>query len=178
MSLIPFEDIFYPERRHYSLVPAGHHWASPLGGGLVSSILNDGFRNLQALERELGEFGVDGTDNGKRLNFRCNVAGYRPDELKVDLEGNELVISGEHKDDSEGQSIHRTFVRRITVPEHIVKETIKCDLDEKGRLTVLGQSKDVPASQKQSIPIGFKQSAKGQNAVEGSAQNEKTTCKK
>ena len=31
---------------------------------------------------------------GGQITFSCNVAGYRPEELKVDVEGNSLVVKG------------------------------------------------------------------------------------
>ena len=31
---------------------------------------------------------------GGQIAFSCNVAGYRPEELKVDVEGNSLVVKG------------------------------------------------------------------------------------
>ena len=31
---------------------------------------------------------------GGQITFSCNVAGYRPEELKVDVEGDSLVVRG------------------------------------------------------------------------------------
>ena len=33
-------------------------------------------------------------DDGGHITFSCNVAGYRPEELKVDIEGDSLVVKG------------------------------------------------------------------------------------
>ena len=32
--------------------------------------------------------------DGGHVTFSCNVAGYRPEELKVDIEGESLVVKG------------------------------------------------------------------------------------
>lgn len=74
MSLIPFED-FYPEHR-YGVLPLLR--PKPL----TLSVL-EGFRELQKLERELGQLncGLESENGG--FMFRCNVAGYLPEELKV-----------------------------------------------------------------------------------------------
>ena len=53
----------------------------------------DKFRILfQELERQMMEVKTD--PEGGQIAFSCNVAGYRPEELKVDVEGNSLVVKG------------------------------------------------------------------------------------
>ena len=37
---------------------------------------------------------VKSDEEGDNVTFSCNVAGYRPEELKVDVEGDALVIKG------------------------------------------------------------------------------------
>ena len=49
--------------------------------------------------------------------------------------------------------MHRQFVRRVVIPEGIKKETIKCDLDENGRLSICATRNGQPT---QNIPIDFK----------------------
>lgn len=154
MALIlnSFDDFYHPIDR-YSIIPNRRNF---LNNNVFSSILSDRLYELQQLERELGQF--QKVDDSNELNFCCNVAGYNPDELTVDLEGDEIVIKGEHKQSSKGQSVHRTFIRSVTVPKNINKESIKCNIGEKGRLELTAQPNDVPIKQKQNIPIGFKQS--------------------
>lgn len=91
------------------------------------------------------------------LNQSLNVE-HKIRFSQVNVEDNDLVITGEHKDSGDQQSVHRTFMRRIKLPETIHKETIECNLDEKGRLEVTANHKDTPKVTRQSIPIGFKQS--------------------
>jgi len=148
-------------------------------GGLLANVLNEGFRELQQMERELGhvltnvggaEVGQLTTEQGGKggsgYKFSCSVAGYAPEELSVDLEGEELVICGEHKAEGEGQSIHRQFTRRVLLPEAVNKETISCNIDDKGQLEVRAASKELPAAaEKVSIPIGFKESSSNAQAA-------------
>ena len=93
---------------------------------------------------------VKSDEEGGKVVFSCNVAGYRPEELKVDVErrsrhqrfvfglknGCTLHLlsnfSDEHKEKHGGQTVHRTFHRSIALPEGVVKESIQCNLDEKG----------------------------------------------
>lgn len=48
-------------------------------------------------------------DDGK-LIVRADVPGFKPDEIKVELEGNTLTLSGEHEETSEEKQ--RDFLRR------------------------------------------------------------------
>uniref|UniRef100_A0A915EPU9 SHSP domain-containing protein n=1 Tax=Ditylenchus dipsaci TaxID=166011 RepID=A0A915EPU9_9BILA len=106
MSLIPFEDLFTPSRR-----PVYYH--QRYTPDLMTSLLNDSFGQLQQLERQLGQAVQE---DGNNYNFKCSVAGYRPEELSVDVQGEQLVIQGKHQQQDNDQSIHRTFERRLTLP--------------------------------------------------------------
>ena len=98
------------------------------------------------------------------FTYKVDASGFRPEELKVELQGNEIVLQGEHKEQNDGESVHRQFIRRVLIPDQIQRESIKCDLDNRGRLCVSGKSK-IPEGQGQtrSIPIEM---AKGKPAVE------------
>ena len=166
MSLIPFEDFFFPSQRpvYRTRYPLTHyHYNTPaVPDRLISSALNDAFGQLQQLERQLGQLQQEESStggDGKNYSFKCNVAGYLPEELNVDLQGDELVIQGEHKQEGDGQSLHRTFLRRVTLPESVHRETIQCNIDDQGRLEVRAERKVQDQKPKVSIPIGFKSAA-------------------
>ncbi|KAI1710126.1 hsp20/alpha crystallin family domain-containing protein [Ditylenchus destructor] len=175
MALISaFDDFFYPQscyRIRPRYVPLIHN------DGLFSSMLNDTFGELQRLERELGQLTQD-TQKGDHFSFKCNVAGYRPEELQVDLQGDQLVIQGEHQHNDERQSVHRTFKRMVALPDTVHKDTIECSIDEKGRLEVRAQNKALEQDeQKRNIPIGFRQN-QDQNVVNGQEQPKQVEQKK
>jgi HSP20 family protein len=48
-------------------------------------------------------------DDGK-LIVRADLPGYKPDEIKVEFEGDILALSGEHEESSEGNE--QNFLRR------------------------------------------------------------------
>ncbi|KAE9554330.1 hypothetical protein FO519_002440 [Halicephalobus sp. NKZ332] len=91
------------------------------------------------------------------FDYKVNASGFKPEELKVDLEGEELVVRGEHNDTKENESVQRSFVRRVKLPHGSCKDTIKCDMDSEGHLIVTGIRASLPESQKKSIPITFKE---------------------
>jgi len=173
MSLLPFTDPFdsmfnntrRPRYRRTGdwgpLIPLSimlpfhssvEHPSSGLGSYLTAE-----FHKMQELESQMIDVQMNNEDG--QMRFSCNVAGYLPEELNVDVEGNDLVISGEHKQQGGGQSVHRTFMRRLTLPEGVHKESIMCNIDEKGCLCVKAQRPTLDQPARISIPIGFKQSA-------------------
>jgi HSP20 family molecular chaperone IbpA len=36
------------------------------------------------------------------FTYKVDASGFRPEELKVELQGNEIVLQGEHKEQNEG----------------------------------------------------------------------------
>ncbi|CAK5018157.1 unnamed protein product [Meloidogyne enterolobii] len=77
---------------------------------------------IAILDRTLPHVFVNRKTN--EFSFSCNIAGYTPEELQVELVGAELVISGAHKQQTINQSFTASFSRRILLPEGVHKETI------------------------------------------------------
>ncbi|KAI1710223.1 hsp20/alpha crystallin family domain-containing protein [Ditylenchus destructor] len=159
MSLMPFDD-FSPFGYNRRILPYRSSWMNPYNSPadrLMFSALNDSLGEIQQLERQLGQLEPSIDDKGD-FSFRCNVQGYRPEELKVDVHGDQLVIQGEHQHNDGRQSVHRTFKRMVALPEDVLKETVQCNIDERGRLEVRAHSKSLPGQQRKNIPIGFRKS--------------------
>jgi HSP20 family molecular chaperone IbpA len=177
MSLIAFDDFFYPTHRPV-VRRCGHSPSHYEPYGLFAHLMNDSFGQLQQLERQLGELqrpeATNGKgDGGKEYSFKCSVAGYHPEELTVDVQGDELLISGEHSQKGEGQSIHRTFKRCVTLPQDVHKESIQCNINEQGQLEVRAERKQLDQAPKLNIPIGFKESSKPEAAANPAESAEK-----
>lgn len=147
-----------------ALIPASRYYR-----GFFNNIFDEGFRELQRLERHLGELQNHNFNNNfqnKGLTYRCSVAGYNPEELKVDIKGNELIIQGEHKSESEGQTLQRSFTRSFSLPSNINKEAIQCSINEKGQLEIMAPKlESVDAAQTKSIPIDYKPSEETKNTI-------------
>uniref|UniRef100_A0AC35GFJ7 SHSP domain-containing protein n=1 Tax=Panagrolaimus sp. PS1159 TaxID=55785 RepID=A0AC35GFJ7_9BILA len=95
-------------------------------------------------------------DNGQ-FKFAFDIQDYKPEELKIDVEGRDLIVAGNHKSEDEHGILEKQFTRRFTIPENIDLETIKCDFDEKNRaLEIYGKKHEIKDSEKKSIKIGMK----------------------
>nr|ACZ13350.1 small HSP21-like protein [Bursaphelenchus xylophilus] len=90
------------------------------------------------------------------LTFACDTQGFKPDELKVDIQGQTLLVSGKHQEEKEGEKLERHFQRAIRLPKHVDLAQIKSELDEQGKLTVLVPKVVQPDPKPTSIPIQVK----------------------
>uniref|UniRef100_A0A914PR42 SHSP domain-containing protein n=1 Tax=Panagrolaimus davidi TaxID=227884 RepID=A0A914PR42_9BILA len=63
-------------------------------------------------------------ENGK-FEIKCSIPGFLPEELKLDLDGDKLILTGEKKSSTSFQRIERIFC----IPSGVKKETIKCEFD-------------------------------------------------
>uniref|UniRef100_A0A915CVJ3 SHSP domain-containing protein n=1 Tax=Ditylenchus dipsaci TaxID=166011 RepID=A0A915CVJ3_9BILA len=95
--------------------------------------------------------------NGE-FNYRVDVSGFRPEEMNVNVEGDDIIVQGQHKSGNEDEQVQRSFYRRVRIPQGIHRESIQCNLDERGRLYVTGKKLQKDQEQSRSIPIGFKKS--------------------
>jgi HSP20 family molecular chaperone IbpA len=68
-------------------------------------------------------------DENETFYLKCNVDGYELDELSVDFQDGELIISGCHKENQEPESMEKLFIRRIRLPEGLDPNKIRCELD-------------------------------------------------
>ncbi len=68
-------------------------------------------------------------DDGK-LVIRADVPGFKPEEIKVELEGDTLTVSGEHEESTEAekrsfQRRYSAFRRSIALPPDVDAEGIE-----------------------------------------------------
>ena len=143
-----------------------------LGGGLLDTFFNDNDFTPR-IRDHAGQLQIK--ENGD-FEYKVDVGGFRPEEIQVNLEGDEVLIAAAHDERHQGEAVHREFSRRVRIPEGIQKETIRCDLDPRGRLHVLGHTRMLEGGQRRPIPIGQRReqgqigqgtSASGEGILEG-----------
>lgn len=73
------------------------------------------------------------TDDGIHLSL--DVSGFKPENLKVDVKGNELTMSGKHEEkSSDGSIIERSFTRKYTLPDTVNIEAVTSSLASDGQI--------------------------------------------
>lgn len=75
---------------------------------------------------------------------------FKPEELKISLEGRTLVVEGNQENKDDNGFFKRSFSRRWLLPEDVEAAELKSSLTENGRLSI-----EAPKSKSEvtSIPI-------------------------
>jgi len=110
------------------------------------------------------------------FTYKINTQGFKPDELNVDLDGEQLIVSGKHMESSQNEQVVRNFERRVMLPATVDKSTIHCDLDQEGRLIVEGASPnalEAPQDLRRQLQIPMRRQGDNTSteSVDGSVQS-------
>ncbi|CAB3407034.1 unnamed protein product [Caenorhabditis bovis] len=91
-------------------------------------------------------------NNDQKFAVKLDVSQFAPEELKVNLEGNLLTVSGEHEVKSEHGFTKRSFTRQFTLPKDADLNAIHTAITKEGQLAI-----DVPktgaSTTSRAIPI-------------------------
>uniref|UniRef100_A0A8R1DX37 SHSP domain-containing protein n=1 Tax=Caenorhabditis japonica TaxID=281687 RepID=A0A8R1DX37_CAEJA len=119
-----------------SLLP---YWARRAG-------LFNNFNNIVPTHQEE----VENTD--QKFAVKLDVAAFKPEELKVNLEGHVLTVEGHHELKTEHGVTKRSFTRQFTLPKNVDLAHIHTAINKDGQMTI-----DVPKtgaiSNVRAIPI-------------------------
>ena len=74
-------------------------------------------------------------DDGK-FEIKLDVSGFKPEEIKVQIRGNELSVSGKHKSEDGEVYRSRDYSRRIVLPDDVVLGSVSSRLSKEGLLTI------------------------------------------
>lgn len=70
----------------------------------------------------------------------------------MELDGDQLVVTGKHSESSEGESVYRLLKRRVIIPG-ATREHLKCQISEDGWLSVEATNRDTLHGDAEGIPI-------------------------
>ncbi|SRR5581483_5784464 len=106
--------------------------------GELRSRLDDVFRDMMADGERRWAPSVDLIKEKDRYVLRADVPGIKPDEIKIEVEGDVLTISGEHKEEKEEKE--RNYVRRerrygsfsrsMTLPQGVKPDDIEAATED------------------------------------------------
>uniref|UniRef100_A0A914CQH8 SHSP domain-containing protein n=1 Tax=Acrobeloides nanus TaxID=290746 RepID=A0A914CQH8_9BILA len=94
-------------------------------------LLHTANSECQPWEQHLGTIEINPYDGQARV--------FCPEKLKVKLEGNEVIVQGKYCQQYGKYARPRFFMSHLHLPEDVDKDSVRCDLDEKGRLQIYGQ---------------------------------------
>ncbi|WKY02774.1 hypothetical protein Q1695_016220 [Nippostrongylus brasiliensis] len=94
------------------------------------------------------------SDDDKKFAVTLDVSQFKPEELKVNLDGRVLVVEGRQQQKDDKSFMSRSFIRSWCLPEEVDLNGLKTELTNDGKL-VIEAPKNPPASgsNRRNIPI-------------------------
>ena len=65
-----------------------------------------------------------------------NLRGFKPEEIKVQLRGHELTVTGKHRAEEDGSYLSRDYSRRVLLPDDAELSSVTSRLSKEGLLTI------------------------------------------
>jgi len=102
----------------------------------------------------LGSTVSEVTNTAEKFAVSIDVSHFKPEELKMNLIGNELTIEGHHEEHNDHNgTIERSFVRKFTLPLDTNIDAIRSVISDKGHLSIEAPRKTATETQVKAIPI-------------------------
>jgi len=101
---------------------------------------------------------VDVSETDDALQVRMDVPGLKAEEINIEVSGNTLRVSGEHKEekDEKGKTFHRmerrcgTFARTLTLPSTVKESEVSAESAD-GVLTITLPKTEAAKTQKVTV---------------------------
>lgn len=79
---------------------------------------------------------VNKGDNHKQLEMNVEMKTYQPEEIKVSVKNNQLIVQGEHKEKDKNHAGRSYFYKSTLLPPGTQFEHLKSQLMEDGHLKI------------------------------------------
>ena len=79
---------------------------------------------------------VDKENNEKHLEITVPMKTYKPEEIKVSVKNNELIVQGEHRRQDENRSERTYFFKSTTLPPGTQLDKLESHLTDDGQLKI------------------------------------------
>merc|ERR1711944_326014 len=120
--------------------------------------LTDNFGSM--LERKQDCSTIKHNEDDNKVEVHLDTSGYKPDELKVQVEGGIVRVEGKHEEKSEAGAVmvSRQFVKEYALPESGKAEDVFSSLSKDGVLviTMPKPKKAINQDKSRSVPIAIK----------------------
>ncbi|KHN78155.1 Small heat shock protein OV25-1 [Toxocara canis] len=94
------------------------------------------------------------TNDKEKFAVEMDVSQFAPEELKVEVRDNHLVVEGHHEERSDQHgTIERHFVRRYALPKNADVQTVSSHLSDVGILTIIAPKTTSTLPPTRKIPI-------------------------
>ena len=128
--------------------------------GFTSRISDNGFLEIEAPKikaEAIKQAEQDVQQDETKFKAVFDVSNYKPDEVQVKVQGNEIHIRGEHKSESkdgeESFSHHRQFSRRLLLPNTVKVDSLQSKWTKEGKLILEADKLPAIASEERQLTI-------------------------
>merc|ERR1712130_848052 len=122
------------------------------------SSLTENFGSMLDRKRDCST--IKHTEDDNKVEVPLDPSGYKPDELKVQVEGGIVRVEGKHEEKSEAGAVmvSRQFVKEYALPESSKPEGVESSLSKDGVLviTMPKPKKAINYDKSRSVPIAIK----------------------
>uniref|UniRef100_A0A1I7UVS1 SHSP domain-containing protein n=1 Tax=Caenorhabditis tropicalis TaxID=1561998 RepID=A0A1I7UVS1_9PELO len=121
------------------------------------SLFNELMKDFGLIERQFIPNSGDRTtsseivNNDEKFGINLNVSQFKPEDLKINLDGRTLTIQGDQEVKTENGYSKKSFSRVILLPEDVDASKVASNLSEDGKLSIEAPKKE--SIQGRSIPI-------------------------
>merc|ERR1711971_98194 len=122
------------------------------------SSLNENFGSMLDRKRDCST--IKHNEDENKVEVHLDTSGYKPDELKVQVEGGIVRVEGKHEEKSEAGAVmvSRQFVKEYALPESSKPNGVESSLSKDGVLviTMPKPRKAINQDKSRSVPIAIK----------------------
>merc|ERR1712158_120749 len=122
------------------------------------SSLNENIGSMLDRKRDCST--IKHNEDENKVEVHLDTSGYKPDELKVQVEGGIVRVEGKHEEKSEAGAVmvSRQFVKEYALPESSKPEGVESSLSKDGVLviTMPKPKKAINQDKGRSVPIAIK----------------------
>ncbi|KHJ77835.1 Hsp20/alpha crystallin family protein [Oesophagostomum dentatum] len=93
------------------------------------------------------------TEDESKLSLTLDVSQFKPEEMKVSVDGRTIIVEGKQKAKDEQSYSMTSFVRHWILPDNVDVEQIHSSLTSEGSLVIEAPKVVKPVKTTRSIPI-------------------------
>ena len=127
----------------------------------------------QALVIEGTKLEEEEADDGK-FRAKLDFSGFKPEEIKIQLRGNELNITGKHLTKRDDFYLSRDYSRRILLPDDAVLSSVTSCLSKEGLLTIEASRDPALLPHERSVDVTMESCTADEEPVEEPEQTTST----
>ncbi|KJH39721.1 Hsp20/alpha crystallin family protein [Dictyocaulus viviparus] len=94
------------------------------------------WRNADHSVLHVGNTTKEFVNDDKKFAVSLDVSHFKPEEIKVQLEGNELIIEGNQEAKGENSYMKKSFMHKWALPEDCDVDAIHTQLNDAGHLSI------------------------------------------